>query len=123
MLLNGGELDGVRILSPSSVQLMSTNHLAPSLMTGEFSIGPEVMRPGMGWGYDCAVFNDPAMANEPVGKGTFFWFGAADTWFWIDPTNDLIFIGMTQRMFGGTAPNVEAISHPTVYQALVKPKL
>lgn len=123
MLLNGGELDGVRILSPSSVQLMSTNHLAPSLMTGEFSIGPEVMRPGMGWGYDCAVFNDPVMANEPVGKGTFFWFGAADTWFWIDPTNDLIFIGMTQRMFGGTAPDVEAISHPTVYQALVKPKL
>jgi CubicO group peptidase (beta-lactamase class C family) len=123
MLLNGGELDGVRILSPSSVQLMSTNHLAPSLMTGEFSIGPEVIRPGMGWGYDCAVFNDPAMANEPVGKGTFFWFGAADTWFWIDPTNDLIFIGMTQRMFGGTAPDVEAISHPTVYQALVKPKM
>jgi CubicO group peptidase (beta-lactamase class C family) len=123
MLLNGGELNGVRILSPSSVQLMSTNHLAPSLMTGEFSIGPEVIRPGMGWGYDCAVFNDPAMANEPVGKGTYFWFGAADTWFWIDPTNDLIFIGMTQRMFGGTAPDVEAISHPTVYQALVKPKM
>ncbi len=123
MLLNGGELDGVRILSPSSVQLMSTNHLAPSLMTGEFSIGPEVIRPGMGWGYDCAVFNDPAIANEPVGKGTYFWFGAADTWFWIDPTNDLIFIGMTQRMFGGTAPDVEAISHPTVYQALVKPKM
>jgi len=123
MLLNGGELDGVRILSPASVQLMSTNHLAPSLMTGEFSIGPEVIRPGMGWGYDCAVFNDPAMANEPVGKGTYFWFGAADTWFWIDPTNDLIFIGMTQRMFGGTAPDVEAISHPTVYQALVKPKM
>ncbi len=123
MLLNGGELDGVRILSPASVQLMSTNHLPPSLMTGEFSIGPEVIRPGMGWGYDCAVFNDPAMANEPVGKGAFFWFGAADTWFWIDPTNDLIFIGMTQRMFGGTAPDVEAISHPTVYQALVKPKM
>jgi CubicO group peptidase (beta-lactamase class C family) len=123
MLLNGGELDGVRILAPSSVQLMSTNHLPPNLMTGEFSIGPEVMRPGMGWGYDCAVFNDPVMANEPVGKGTYFWFGAADTWFWIDPTNDLIFIGMTQRMFGGTAPDVEAMSHPTVYQALVKPKL
>jgi CubicO group peptidase (beta-lactamase class C family) len=123
MLLNGGELDGVRILSPASVQLMSTNHLAPSLMTGEFSIGPELIRPGMGWGYDCAVFNDPVMANEPVGKGTYFWFGAADTWFWIDPTNDLIFIGMTQRMFGGTAPDVEAISHPTVYQALVKPKM
>jgi CubicO group peptidase (beta-lactamase class C family) len=123
MLLNGGELDGVRLLSPSSVQLMSTNHLSPSLMTGEFSIGPEVIRPGMGWGYDCAVYNDPVQADDVVGKGTFFWFGAADTWFWIDPTNDLIFIGMTQRMFGGTAPDVEALSHPVVYQALVKPKM
>jgi CubicO group peptidase (beta-lactamase class C family) len=123
MLLNGGELDGVRILSPSSVQIMSTNHLPPSLMTGEFSIGPEVMRPGMGWGYDCAVYNDPVQADDVVGKGTFFWFGAADTWFWIDPTNDLIFIGMTQRIFGGNAPDVEALSHPVVYQALVKPKM
>jgi CubicO group peptidase (beta-lactamase class C family) len=35
-----------------------------------------------------------------VGKGTFFWQGAADTWFWVDPTNDLIFVGMTQRMLG-----------------------
>jgi CubicO group peptidase (beta-lactamase class C family) len=123
MLLNGGELDGVRLVSPSSVQLMSTNHLPPSLMTGEFSIGPEVIRPGMGWGYDCAVYNDPVQADDVVGKVTFFWFGAADTWFWIDPTNDLIFIGMTQRMFGGTAPDVEALSHPVVYQALVKPKM
>src|SRR5271156_1619024 len=123
MLLNSGELDGVRILSPASVQLMSTNHLAPSLMTGEFSIGPEVIRPGMGWGYDCAVFSDPLQADEVVGKGTFFWWGAADTWFWVDPANDLIFVGMTQRMFGGAAPDVEAISHPTVYQALVKPKM
>jgi len=113
----------VRILSPASVQLMSTNHLPASLMTGEFSIGPEVIRPGMGWGYDCAVYSDPAQADDVVGKGTFFWFGAADTWFWIDPTNDLIFIGMTQRIFGPNAPDVEALSHPVVYQALVKPRM
>ena len=55
MLLNGGELDGVRILAPATVQLMSSNHLAPSLMTGEFSIG-----------------NVPAGVYElKVGKGTF----------------------------------------------------
>jgi CubicO group peptidase (beta-lactamase class C family) len=123
MLLNGGELDGVRILSPSTVQLMSSNHLAPALMTGEFFIGPETMRPGMGWGYDCAVFTDPAQADEIVGKGTFFWLGAADTWFWVDPTNDLIFVGMTQHMIGPAQPNVEQLSRPTVYQALVKPKM
>jgi CubicO group peptidase (beta-lactamase class C family) len=121
MLLNGGELNGVRILAPATVELMTTNHLAPSLMTGEFSIGPAIMRPGLGWGYDCAVYTDPLEADEVVGKGTFFWLGAADTWFWADPTNDLIFVGMTQRRIGPGEPNVEALSQPTVYQALVKP--
>jgi CubicO group peptidase (beta-lactamase class C family) len=120
MLLNGGELDGVRILAPATVQLMTSNHLAPSLMTGESPIGP---RPGMGWGYDCAVYSDPLEADEVVGKGTFFWVGAADTWFWVDPTNDLIFVGMTQRMLGPGWPNVEALSQPSVYQALLKPRM
>jgi len=123
MLLSGGELDGVRILAPATVQVMTTNHLAPSLITGEFSIGPVTIRPGLGWGYDCAVYTDPLEADEVVGKGTFFWLGAADTWFWVDPTNDLIFVGMTQRMIGPRQPNVEALSQPSVYQALLKPRM
>jgi len=123
MLLNGGELDGVRILAPGTVQLMTSNHLAASLMTGEFSFGSEIIRPGMGWGYDCAVFSDPLQADEVVGKGTFFWFGAADTWFWVDPTNDLIFVGMTQRWLGPWQPNVEQLSRPAVYQTLVNPRM
>lgn len=73
MLLNGGELDGVRILAPATVALMTANHLAPSLMTGEFSIGSMTMRPGLGWAYDCAVYTDPLEADAVVGKGTFFW--------------------------------------------------
>ncbi len=121
MLLNGGELDGARILAPATVQLMTSNHLAPGLMTGEFSIGQAIIRPGLGWGYDCAIYTDPREADEVVGKGTFFWLGAADTWFWVDPTNDLIFVGMTQRMIGPGEPNVEALSQPVVYQSLVKP--
>jgi CubicO group peptidase (beta-lactamase class C family) len=122
MLANGGELNGVRILSPASVQLMSTNHLAPNLLTGEFSIGAQVMRPGLGYGYDCAVEYDPAEANLPDGRGTFFWDGAAGTWFWIDPTNDIVFIGMVQRVLGPDSPQVEYQSRPVVYQALVNPK-
>jgi CubicO group peptidase (beta-lactamase class C family) len=121
MLLNGGELDGARILAPATVALMTANHLAPSLMTGEFSIGSMTMRPGLGWGYDCAVYTDPLEADAVVGKGTFFWLGAADTWFWVDPTNDLIFVGMTQRMIGPGEPDVATLSQPGVYQALVKP--
>jgi CubicO group peptidase (beta-lactamase class C family) len=62
MLANGGELNGVRLLAPSSVQLMSTNHLAPQLLTGEFGIGVHVMRPGFGYGYNCAVEYDPQLA-------------------------------------------------------------
>jgi len=123
MLLNGGELDGVRILALATVQLMTSNHLAPSLMTGEFSISPVIIRPGLGWGYDCAVFSDPPLADEVAGRGTFFWYGAADTWFWIDPANDLIFVGMTQRMIGPGWPDVEALSQPIVYQALLQPKM
>jgi CubicO group peptidase (beta-lactamase class C family) len=122
MLLNGGELNGVRILAPATVQLMTSNHLAPSLMTGEFSIGTYVIGRGSGWGFDCAVNNDPLEAGEVVGKGTFFWSGAADTWFWVDPVNDLIFIGMTQHI-GARQPHVNAISRPAVYQALIKPKM
>jgi CubicO group peptidase (beta-lactamase class C family) len=120
MLLNGGELDGARILAPATVQLMTSNHLALALMTGDALFGP---RPGLGWGYDCAVFFDPLQADEIVGKGTFFWLGAADTWFWVDPTNDLVFIGMTQRRLGPHWPDVEALSQPTVYQALLQPRL
>jgi CubicO group peptidase (beta-lactamase class C family) len=123
MLLNHGELDGVRILSPASVALMTSNHLAPQLMAGEFSIGTETIRPGLGYGYDCAVFTDPHEADEIVGKDTFYWLGAADTWFWVDPTYDLVFVGMTQRMFGPGQPNVEQLSRPVVYQALVAPKM
>jgi CubicO group peptidase (beta-lactamase class C family) len=122
MLANGGELGSVRILSPASVQLMSSNHLTPNLLTGEFSIGLQVMRPGFGYGYNCAVVFDPALANLPDGKGTFFWDGAAGTWFWIDPTNDIVFVGMIQRILAPGSPNVEYLSRPLVYQALLNAK-
>src|SRR5262249_6819652 len=55
MLANQGDLNGIRIVAPSSIQLMSSNHLAPNLLTGEFGIGMHVMRLGLGYGYDCAV--------------------------------------------------------------------
>jgi len=122
MLANGGELNGVRLLSPASVQLMSSNHLAANLLTGEFSIGPHVMRPGFGYGYNCAVEYDPLQANLLDGRGTFFWDGAAGTWFWVDPTNDVVFVGMIQRLFGAGMPNVEYQSRAAVYQALLNPK-
>jgi CubicO group peptidase (beta-lactamase class C family) len=121
MLGNAGELNGTRILAPSSVKLMTSNHVPTELLTGQFSIGAQVMRPGFGYGYNCAVVFDPPEANLPDGKGTFFWDGAAGTWFWVDPTNDVVFIGMIQRMLGPASPNLEYLSHSVVYQALVDP--
>ena len=123
MLRNSGELDGVRILAPSSVALMTSNHIPPSLLTGEFGIGLQILRPGFGYGYNCAVVFDPPEAGLPEGKGTFFWDGAAGTWFWVDPTNDVIFIGMIQRFLGAGSPNLEFLSRSIIYQALTKPKM
>jgi len=122
MLLNGGELNGVRLLAPSSVALMTANHLPERLLTGKFGIGLQVLRPGFGFGYDVAVFEDPARAGTTAGKGTFLWDGAAGTWFWVDPTNDLVFVGMIQRMLAPGSPDLEQLSRALTYQALVDPK-
>ena len=121
MLANGGELDGKRVLAPSTVKLMTSNHVPASLLTGEFGIGLHVMRPGFGWGYNCAVIFDPPEANLSDGKGTFFWDGAAGTWFWVDPTNDIVFVGMIQRMTSPDNHPLEYKSHAVIDQALVDP--
>ena len=120
-MLNRGELDGKRILAPASVKLMTSNHVPAELLDGRFKIGQLVMRPGMGYGYNCGVEFDPPEANLPTGKGTFFWDGAAGTWFWVDPTNDVVFVGMIQRMLGPASPNLEYGSRAVVYGALVDP--
>jgi CubicO group peptidase (beta-lactamase class C family) len=121
MLGNSGELGGVRILAPSSVRLMDTNHLPASMLTGEYHVaGQQSFRPGFGYGYNCAVIYDPQAVDLPDGKNTFFWDGAASTWFWVDPANDIVFVGMIQRLKGGQ-PNMEYSTRPLVYQALVDP--
>lgn len=97
MLLNRGELGGVRILSPEAVALMSANHLPAWMLNAGFGIGAMQIRPGFGYGFNGAVFTDPKAAGIPVGKGTYEWDGAAGTWFWVDWENDLIFVGMIQR--------------------------
>jgi CubicO group peptidase (beta-lactamase class C family) len=119
MLANGGELDGKRVLSPETVKLMTSNHLPADLLTGHWGIGQHIMRPGFGYGFNCAVVFDPPAAGLPDGKGTFFWDGAAGTWFWVDPTNDVVFVGMIQRMGGHDNHTLLYKSHAAVYSALV----
>ena len=68
MLLNGGKLNDARILAPSTVQLMRSNHLPERLMTGKFGIGLYTMQPGLGFGYDFAVFEDPVKLGSTAGR-------------------------------------------------------
>ena len=117
MLLNGGQLDGVRILSPLTVELMHTNVLAPNV---------PILAPGAGFGLDFAIYTDPVAAGGYYGKGSYWWGGAAGTWFWIDPVNDLIVVGMIQQAAGTGAaavaavPDVRGLSHAWTYQAILK---
>jgi CubicO group peptidase (beta-lactamase class C family) len=100
---------------------MRSNHLPEKLMTGEFAVGQQRMRPGFGFGYDVAVFDDSAKAGNAVGKGTFLWDGAAGTFFWVDPTNDVVFVGMIQRRGGPGMPPLQQMSRPLTMQALIDP--
>ena len=121
MLGNGGQLNGSRVLAPSSVKLMGSNHVPMDIMNGKFGIGRHIMRPGFGYGFNVAVVYDPPAAELPDGKGTFFWDGAAGTWFWVDPTNDIVFVGMIQRRSSPDNHPLLYKSHSLVYQALVDP--
>ena len=128
MILNGGKLGKVRLLKPATIRLMGQDVIPPGVQadnglvggmgTTAFGFGP-----GVGFGLDFMVIKDPKAARLPVGKGTLSWGGAAGTWFWIDPENDLYFIGMIQRM-GGSAgmTDLPGLSQRLVYQALVRPR-
>jgi len=122
MLLNGGELNGVRILGPRTVELMRANHLPERLLTGEFGAGPSRFQAGHGFGYDVGVYTDPLRVGNPAGVGTYYWIGIACTWFWVDPQFDIVFIGLTQRWGDPTAPALWDISRAALYQALIDPK-
>ena len=122
MMLNGGELDGVRLLSPRTVELMQMNYVTagarPTMFAG--GAGHWSSMPGQGFGLDFAVALDPAATGEPYPRGVYYWGGAAGTWFWIDPVTDLTFVGMIQH-FGPAAAHVQGISRNLVYQAVVGP--
>ena len=121
MLLNGGELDGVRLLSEDTVRLMRSNHLPPNTgvaFDGTLR-GTGAPRP-RDFGLNFAVISDPVGMQSPAGTGTFYWGGAAGTWFWIDPENNLFFIGMIQRFGGlpGSPAGFREESLRLVYDAL-----
>jgi CubicO group peptidase (beta-lactamase class C family) len=111
MLLNGGELNGRRYLSPRTVSLMSTNH------TGEMVAG-QFGRParGVGFGLGVQVVEDPVAADLRVGKGSWGWAGAYGTNVHIDPTEKMVLIIMMQTSVGALQRDFEN----AVSQAIVR---
>ena len=113
MLLNGGSLDGVRILGPRTVQYMSANHLNPKISLGNAYI------PGAGYGFGLgfATRLDTGMSEWPGNVGEFFWGGYAGTYFWIDPQDELVVSFMSQEPI--RRQHYRVLLRDAVYQSII----
>lgn len=109
MHLNGGELNGKRVLSKETVEIMRSNQL-PDAVPG---IGQ--LYPGNGFGVDFAIVNDSA-AFQGAPLGTHWWWGIAGSWFWIDPVSNIGFIGMIQNSDILYSIQVHAAARAAMYQ-------
>jgi CubicO group peptidase (beta-lactamase class C family) len=121
MLVQGGELDGVRVLAPRTVELMRTNHLpgggdlSSVALPGGYG---EVGFAGMGFGLTVAVSLGPAATGVVGSPGEFMWGGAASTIFWVDPVDEVVAVFMTQLLPSGTF-NFRGQLKALVYGAMV----
>lgn len=125
MLANRGELNGKRILAPSTVRLMMSNLLPEGVRLS----GARPLQ-YIGYGADLGIVLDSGRAtynSGGIGMGTVYWTGAHGTWFWIDPVNDIVVVGMAQLQGAGAAhagyqhrgTDLRALSRSLIYQALV----
>lgn len=107
MLRHRGQLEGVRILSPKSVEKMTSNQLPDNgtlldrAMPGSFS---EVTYAGTGFGLGVSVITNPGITTATTSRGNFAWGGLASTYFWVDPVEELTVILMCQLIPSGTYP-------------------
>ena len=105
MLLGGGEANGVRLLQPETVRLMTRNHLSDEMIP----IMPGIGRQGFGLGFAVSVGENP---------GTYWWSGIASTYFWIDPAEEIIALAWTQLQPYGAA-QVDGLLRPIVHDAIL----
>ena len=118
MLANGGQLDGVRIIGPRTLRLMTINHLpgGKDLATVAQTAG-ETAREGVGFGLGFAVLLDQAVAQIIGTPGEFYWGGAASTAFFVNPVEDLIMVFLTQLRPSSTYP-IRRELRATIYSAI-----
>jgi CubicO group peptidase (beta-lactamase class C family) len=119
MLLRRGELDGVRLLAPRTVDLMTANHLPGNATLTEFGrpLLDLVVNEGYGFGLGVSPLVDPIAAKTLSVAGEYRWEGAAGTAFWVDPAADMTVLFFTQVLFG--SDDAWMGMRPLVYQALV----
>jgi CubicO group peptidase (beta-lactamase class C family) len=106
MLLAGGQLEDNRLLGPRTLKLMTTNHLpggADLQSFGRRSL-PDLLQPGNGFGLGFAVVIDPVAAKIPSSLGTYSWGGAASTFFYVDPVDEMTMVFLTQLLPSSTHP-------------------
>ncbi|MGB2388622.1 MAG: serine hydrolase domain-containing protein, partial [Henriciella sp.] len=106
MFLQGGLLNGARILSPKTIEFMRMNHLPDGQTIKQLGdrTFSEVRMDGNGFGLGGSVIVDVAKSMSPGSAGMFSWGGMANTFFWIDPEEELIAIQATQMMPSGNYP-------------------
>jgi CubicO group peptidase (beta-lactamase class C family) len=109
MLLNGGEIDGVRLLGPKTVELMTVNHVGSLYSDGNF---------GFGLGFE--IVEDLGRAGRYGSVGEFRWGGAYHTYYWADPQEKLVGVLMTQLLPAGDS-DLQSKFRALVYQAIVGP--
>jgi CubicO group peptidase (beta-lactamase class C family) len=120
MLGNGGELDGVRIIGPRTLTLMTTNHLPGGKdLASMAQNAAETQREGQGFGLGFAMLLDPAVAQVIGTPGEYYWGGAASTAFFVNPAEDLIMIFLTQLRPSSTYP-IRRELRATIYSAITK---
>jgi CubicO group peptidase (beta-lactamase class C family) len=117
MLLNGGELNGVRLLSRETVELMTMNHLSDELIPIQLDPLTSYLK-GHGFGLGFAVITNVAQSGMFGSEGAYWWGGAANTFFWVDPRERLIGLIMPQFMPSGHYP-IQREFQELCYQAVV----
>ena len=122
LLLAGGELDGVRLVGPRTLEFMTTNQLPEGRGLDALAIDGASETPweGMDFGLGFSVCRDPARSKIIASPGEFGWGGAASTAFWVDPREQLIVMFFTQLRPSSTWP-IRARLHQLVHQAIVEP--
>ncbi|SEF32868.1 CubicO group peptidase, beta-lactamase class C family [Amycolatopsis pretoriensis] len=120
MLLRGGALDDVRLLSPRTVSLMASNHLPGHVDLEEYGrpLFAEMPFDGHGFGLGFSVLEDPVKARTLSSAGEFAWGGAASTAFWVDPDEDLT-VGFYTQLLPSSTYRLRSQLRQLVYQALV----